>query len=173
MQYFPPCSFYSIQFRGIEYIHNAKLLSLASTSWWMGLFLSYEKKLYTHYRQRCCSVTQLCPTLCNCMDYSIPGFLVLHHLPEFAQTHVHWAGDAIQPSHPLSFPSPAFNLSQHQGFFQWVSSSHHVAKVLELQLQLQAFQRIFRVDSFRIDQFDLLAVEQTFKSLLHLLKNWR
>ena len=85
MQNFPPCSFYSIQFRGIEYIHNAKLLSLASTSWWMGLFLSYEKKLYTHYRQRCCSVTQLCPTLCHCMDYSIPGFLVLHHLSEFAQ----------------------------------------------------------------------------------------
>ena len=65
-----------------------------------------------------CSVVQPCPTLCNPMDYSTPGFPVLHHLPELAQTHVHRVGDAIQPSHPLSFPSPAFNLSQHQGLFQ-------------------------------------------------------
>ena len=64
-------------------------------------------------------VVQLCPTLCNPMDCCTPGFPVLHHLPEFAQTHVHWVSDAIQPSHPLSSPSPpAFNLSQHQGLFQ-------------------------------------------------------
>ena len=70
-----------------------------------------------------------------------------HHLPEFAQTHIHWVGDAIQPSYPLSPPSPfALNLSQHQGLFQWVISSHQVAKVLELQLQHQFFQWIFRVD---------------------------
>ena len=75
-----------------------------------------------------------------------PGFPVLHHLPECAQTHVHWVSDAIQPSHPLSSPSHAFNLSQHQGLFQWVSSLHQVAKVLELQLQHQSFQRIFRTD---------------------------
>ena len=68
--------------------------------------------------------------------------LVHHQLPEFTQTHVHWVGDAIQPSHLLSFPSPpAFNLSQHQGLFKWVSSSHQVAKVLEFQLQHQSFQR--------------------------------
>ena len=76
-----------------------------------------------------------------------PGFPVLHHLPEFAQTHVHWVSDAIQPSHSLLSPSPsAFNLSQYQGFFQWVGSLHQVAKVLELQLQHQSFQWIFRVD---------------------------
>ena len=81
------------------------------------------------------------------MDWSTPGFPVFHHLLEFAQTHVHWVSDAIQPSHPLSSPSPAaFNLSQHQGLFQWVSSSHQVAKVLELQLQHQSFQQILRVD---------------------------
>ena len=74
--------------------------------------------------------------------YSMPGFPVLHHLPELTQTHIHWILDAIQPSHPLSFPSPpAFNLSQHQGLFQWASSSHQVAKVLEFQLQHQSFQR--------------------------------
>ena len=69
----------------------------------------------------CCSVTQLCPTLSDSMDGSTPGFSVHHHLPEFAQTHVHWVSDAIQPSHPLSPPSPpTFNLSQHQGLFKWV-----------------------------------------------------
>ena len=95
----------------------------------------------------CFSVAQLGLTLCDLIDCSIPGFPVPHHLPEFAQVHVHWIGDAIQPCHFLSSPSPpAFNLSQHQGLFQWVSSSHQVAKVLELQLQHQSFQRIFRVD---------------------------
>ena len=91
----------------------------------------------------CCSVPQLCPAVCNLMDGSTPGFLVLHHLLKFAQTLVCRVGDAIQPSHPLSSPSPDFNLSQHQGLFQWVGSSHQVAKVLELQLQYQAFQRTF------------------------------
>ena len=94
----------------------------------------------------CCSVTQSCPTLHSPMDCSTPGFFVLHHLPELAQTHVHWVGDAIQPSHPLSSPSPAFTLSQHQGLFQWVSSWQQVAKVLELQFQHQSFQWIFRID---------------------------
>ena len=89
----------------------------------------------------CCSVTKSCPTLCKPTNYSMPGFLVLHYLLELAQTHVHWVGDAIQPSHPLSFPSPpAFNLSQHHGLFQWVNCSHQVAKVLEFQLQHQSFQ---------------------------------
>ena len=76
------------------------------------------------------SVTQLCPTLCDPKNRSTPGLPVHHQLPEFTQTHVHWVGDAIQPSYPLSFPSPpAFNLSQHQSLSQWVSSSHQVAKV--------------------------------------------
>ena len=81
------------------------------------------------------------------MDCSTPGLPVHYQLPEFIQTHVHWVSDAIQPSHPLSSPSPpAFNLSQHQGLFQWVSSSRQVAKVLEFQLQRQSFQWIFRTD---------------------------
>ena len=108
-------------------------------------------------------VTQLCQTLCNPMNCSMPGFPVLHYLLEFAQTPVHWVGDAIQPSHPLLLPSPAFNLSQHQGLSQWVSSSHQVAKVLELQHQ--SFQWIFGLISFRTDWLDLLAVQGTLKSL--------
>ena len=81
------------------------------------------------------------------MDCSTPAVPVHHQLPKLAQTHVLWVSDAIQPSHPLSSLSPpAFNLSQHQGLFQWVSSSHQVAKVLELQLQHQSFQWIFRTD---------------------------
>ena len=81
------------------------------------------------------------------MDCSMPGFPVLHHFLEYAQTHVHWVSDAIQPSHPLSPPSPlALNHSQHRRLFQWVNSSHQVAKVLELQLQHQLFQWISSVD---------------------------
>ena len=99
--------------------------------------------------RKTCSVTKLCLTLCDPVDCSMPGFSVLPHLPEFAQTHVHWVSDAIQPSHPLLSPSlPALNLSQHQGLFQWVGSLHQVAKVLELQFQHQSFQWVFRVDFF-------------------------
>ena len=94
-----------------------------------------------------CSVTKSCPTLCNPMYCSTPGFPVVHYLLELAQTHVHWVGDAIQPSHPVSCPSlPTFNLSLHQDLFKWISSLHQVAKVLKLQLQHQSFQRIFRID---------------------------
>ena len=84
------------------------------------------------------SVTQSCPTLCDPMGCSTPGLPVHHQLPELAQIHVHWLGDAIQSSHPLSSPSPpTFNLSQHQGLFKWVTSSQQVAKALEFQLQHQ------------------------------------
>ena len=93
------------------------------------------------------SVTQSCLTLCDAMDCSTPGLPVHHQLPESAQIRVHRVGDAIQPSHPLSSPSPpTFSLSQDQGLFQWVSSLHQVAKVLELQLQHQSFQWTFRTD---------------------------
>ena len=92
------------------------------------------------------TVAQSCLTLCNPTDCSTPGFSVHQQLLELAQTHVHWVSGAMQPSHPLSSPSPALNLSKHQGLFQWVSSSHQVAKVLELQLQHQSFQWIFRTD---------------------------
>ena len=82
---------------------------------------------------------------CNPMDCSTSGFSVLHQLPELAQTHVLWVGDAIQPFHSLlSLSPPAFNSSKHQGLFQWVSTSHQVTKVLELQHQ--SFQWIFRTD---------------------------
>ena len=93
------------------------------------------------------SVSQSCPTPCDPMDCSTPGFPVYRQLWELAQTHVHWVRDAIQPPHPLLSPfPPTFNLSQHQGLFQWVSYSHQVAKVLEFQLYHQSFQWTFRTD---------------------------
>ena len=125
--------------------HVSKLLSFLEilifmlTSW---LSISYIGKYQF-------SSAQLlsCVWLCNPMNCSMSCFPVHHQLLEFTQTHVHWVGDAIQPSHPLASPSPpAFNLSQHQGLFKWVSSSYQVAKVLEFQLQHQSFQWIFRTD---------------------------
>ena len=93
------------------------------------------------------SVIQSSPTLCEPMGFSMPDFPVLHYLPEFPETYVHWVGNAIQPTHPLLSPfPPAFNLSQHQGLFQWVSSLHQVAEVLESRLQHQSFQWICRTD---------------------------
>ena len=93
------------------------------------------------------SVAQSGSTLCDPIDCSTPGLPIQCQLLEFAQTHVHWIGDVIQPSDHLSFPSPpTFHLSQHQGLFKWVSSSHQVSKVLECQLQHQSFQWIFRTD---------------------------
>ena len=101
------------------------------------------------------------------MVCSTPGFPVHHQLPELAQTHVHRVGDAIRPSHPLPSPSPpAFNFPQHHSLFQWVSSLHQVANVLEFQLQHQSFQWTLRTDFFRTDRLDLLAVQGTLKSLL-------
>ena len=111
------------------------------------------------------SVAQLCPTLCDRVNCSMPHLPAHHQLAEFTQTHVHWVGDAIQPSHPLSSPSPpTFNLSQHQGLFKWVSSSHQVAKVLEFQLQHQSFQWTPRTDP-PMDSMYLLAVQGTLKSI--------
>ena len=101
------------------------------------------------------------------MDCSMPGLPVHHQLLEFTQTHVHWVNDAIQPFHPLSSPSPpTFNLSQCQGLFKWVSTSHQVAKILDFQLQHQSFQWYSGLISFRMDWLDLLAVRGTLKSLL-------
>ena len=99
------------------------------------------------FSQSVSSVAQSCPTLCDPMNRSPPGLPVHHQLPEFIQTLVHWVSDAIKPSHPLLSPSPpALNLSQHQDLFQWVNSSHQVAKVLEFQLQHQSFQWTPRTD---------------------------
>ena len=101
------------------------------------------------------------------MNCSTPGLPVHHQLPESTQTRVHRVGDAIQPSHLLSSPSPpALNLSQHQGLFQRVSSLHQVARVLEFQLQRQSFQRTPGLVSFRTDWLDFLAVQGILKSLL-------
>ena len=119
------------------------------------------------------SVTQSCATLCNPMDCSTPGFPVLCCLLVFAQTHVHWISDVVQPSHPLlPLSPPPLYLFQHQGLFQWAVSLHQVAKVLELQLQHQSFQWLFGTDFFRIVWFDLLAAQGTLKSFLqhHSLK---
>ena len=112
------------------------------------------------------SVAQLCPTLSDSMNHSMPGLPVHHQLPESTQTHVHRVGDAIWPSHPLSSPPPALNLSQHQGLFKRVSSSHQVAKVLEFQLHISPSNEHPGLISFSVDWLDLLAVQGTLKSLL-------
>ena len=110
-------------------------------AWWLDLHV-----LWKYYCSMFSSVAQLCPNLCDPMNRSTPGLPVHHQLPEFTQTHGHQVGDAIQPSHSLSSPSPpALNLSQHQGLFQWVNSSHQVAKVVELQLQNQSFWKRLRI----------------------------
>ena len=115
---------------------NTKLDSIIS-----GLYFYY------YVSQSVSSVAQLCLTLCDPMSGSTPGLSVQHQLPEPTQTHVHWVGEGIRPSHPLLSPfPPALNLSQHQGLFKWVSSSHQVAKVLEFQLQHQIFQWKPRTD---------------------------
>ena len=113
------------------------------------------------------SVAQLCLTLWGSMNRSTPGIAVHHQLPEFTQTHAHWVSDAIQTPHPLSSPCPpAFNLSQHQGLFKWVSSLHQVTKVLEFQLKISPSNEYSGLISFRMDWLDLLAIQWTLKSLL-------
>ena len=113
------------------------------------------------------SVTQSCLTLCNPMDCSVLGFPVHHQLQELAQTHVHRASDAIQPSHPLSSPSPpTFNLFQHQGLFQWVSSLHQIVKYQNFSFNIRSSNEYSGLISFRINWFDLLLIQGLSKSLL-------
>ena len=113
------------------------------------------------------SVAQLCPTLCDPMKCCMLDFPVHHQFPEFGQIYVHRFGDAIQPSHSLSFPSPpAFNLSQHKGVFQGVSSSHQVAIVWSFTFSISSSNEHSGLISFRMDWFDLLTVQGTLKSLL-------
>ena len=110
----------------------------------------------------CCSVVKWCLTLCNCMDCSRPAFPVPHHLPEFAQTLVHWVGDAIQPSQPLSSPSlSAFHLSHHQGLLQWAGSS---SKYWHFSFSTSPPNGYSGLFSFRIDWFNLRAVQGTLES---------
>ena len=123
------------------------LFSSVQLSWWVLLLSSVQ--------------------LCNPMDCSTPGLPVYHQLQKFTQTPTHWVGDVIQPSHPLSSPSPpTFNLSQHKGLFKWVSSLHQVTKVLEFQLQHSPSGEYSGLISFRMGCLDLLAVQGTLKSLL-------
>ena len=114
-------SFWVIVLKGLVGLHRTIQFQFL-LRYWLGHRLSIQFS----------SVTQSCPTLCDPMNHSTPGLLVHHQLPEFTQTHVHRVSNAIRPSHPLSSPSPAPNPSQHQSLFQWVNSSHEVAKVLEL-----------------------------------------
>ena len=107
-----------------------------------------------------------CVWLCNPMNHSTPGRPVHHQLLEFTQTHVHWVGDAIQPSHPLLSPSPPVpNPSQHQGLLKWVSSLHQVAKLLEFSFNMGPSNKHKGLISFRMDWLDLLAVQGTLKIL--------
>ena len=118
------------------------------------------------------SIALPCLTLCAPVDCSIPGFPVYHQHPELAQTHVPQVSDAIQPSHPLLSPSPpAFNLSQHQGLFTWVSSSHQVAKVKywSFSFSISPSNEYSGLIFFRVDWLDLLAAQGTLKRLLQPL----
>ena len=113
------------------------------------------------------SVVQPCPTLCDPMNCSMPGLPVHQQLLESTQTHVHWVSDAIQPSYPMSSPfPPALSLSQHQGLFKWVNSSHQVAKYWSFGFSISPSKEYLGLISFRIDWLDLLAVQGTLKSLL-------
>ena len=118
---------------------------------------------HLHYSVQFSSVAQSCPTLCDPMDSSMPGLPVRHQLPEITQTYVHWRGDAIQPSQPLSSPSPAFNLSQHQGLYKWVSSSHQVAKYWSFSFNISPSNEHPGLISFRMDWLDFLAVQGNLK----------
>ena len=124
------------------------LVKVLKTKIWVIYFIVFKIALYQlHVSVQFSSVAQSCPTLFDPMNRSTPGLLVHHHCLEFTQTHVHQVSDAIQPSHPLSSPfPPAPNPSQHQSLFQWVNSSHEVAKVLEFQLQYHSLQRNPRAD---------------------------
>ena len=138
----------TLRVEGIDFVWEGTCRGHLESCWYLIFFSCLGQRL-----NRCLtsvqfsSVTQSCLTLCDPMNCSTPGLLVHHQLPECTQTHVHWVSDGIQPSHPLSSPSPpAPNPSQHQGLFQWINSSHEVAKVLEFQPQQQSFQWTPRTD---------------------------
>ena len=133
-------------------------------------FIQFILFPYIHSNQQvwtcCCSVTQSCPTLWDPMDSDTPDFPVLHHLPEFAQTPVHWVDDAIQPSCPLSSPSPpALSLSQHQGLSNVLALRIRWPKYWSFSFNINSSNEYSGLISFRIDWFDLLAVQETFQSL--------
>ena len=136
--------------------------TIALTRW---TFVGKVMSLVFNTPSCCYSVAQLCPTVYNPTNCITPVFPVLHYLPEFAQTHIHWVGDAIQPAHSLSSPfPPVLNLSQHQGLFQWVGSSHQVANVLELQHQ--SFQWIFWFDFLSVQFSSVAQLRPTLYDLM-------
>ena len=143
----PKCLLLPLHILDIYYrLSSSNILFLLMSVLAVALLLSspFSSQLYTvswDHSVQFSSVAQSCLTLCGPMNRNTPGLPVHHQLPEFSQTHLHWVGDTIQPSHPLSSPSPpALNLSQHQGLFKWVSSLRRVAQVLAFQLQHQSFQ---------------------------------
>ena len=133
----------------------------------LSLVPSWDFYSYLCNNYHCCSVAQSYLTLYNPMDCSTPGLLVHHQLLELTQTHVHWVGDAIQPSHPLLPTSPpVFSLSQHQGLFQQVGSLHQMAKYWSFSFNISPSNEHSGLNSFRVDWLDLLIVQGTLKSLL-------
>ena len=151
---------------GLPGLNCTKTFSRRSLVWQQGKQKAYFYRLVLCCWWWCYSVAKSCLTFCDSMDCITLGFLVLHHLPELSQTHVHWVGDAIQPSHPLSPTSPpAFNLSQHQGLFWCVSSSHQVAN-WSFSFSISPSGEYSGLISFRIDWFDPFAVQRTLKSWL-------
>ena len=144
--------------------HTPPTHSLQDCLWLTSRIVFFFQLSITHIQFS--SVAQSCLNLCDPMDCSTQGFPVRHQLPELIQTYVHPVGDAIQPSHPLSSPSPpTFNPSQHQVLFKWVSSSHQVAKILEFSYSISPSNEYSGLISFRMDWLDLLAVQGTLKSL--------
>ena len=149
--------------------NNETLAPLPSREWRPELLshpTKYKTLLHNEECQLVSSLAQSCLTHCAPMDCSRPGLPVHRWLLEFTPTHVHWVGDAIQPSHPLSSPSPTFSLSQHQGLFKWVHSLHQVDKLLQFQLSISPSNEHSGLISFRMDWLDLLAVQGTLKRLL-------
>ena len=133
------CAFLVRVFQNTLYLLPVDIYNLSHYVVWAHVLCGKSTDLVSVYI-RFSSVTQSCPTLCDPMDCSLPGLPDHHQLPEFTQTHVHWISDAIQPSHSLSSPPPpAFNLSQYQDLFQWVRSSHQLAKVLDYLSILLSF----------------------------------
>ena len=135
------------------------------------LFTDYNKFLefhvqYSLIKVQFSSVTQSCPPLCNPMDCSMPGFPVHHQLLELVQTHLHQVSDVIQSSHPLSSPSSAFNLSQHQGLSKDLVLHIRWAKCWSFSFSISPFDEYSGLISFRIGWLDLLAVQGILKSLL-------
>ena len=134
---------------------------------WERVHTQTHTHIYIYQFSSVQSVAQSCLTVCDPMDCRTPGLPVYHQLPEFTQTHVHCVSEATQPSHSLPTPSPpTFNLSQHQALFKWVNSSHQVSKVLEFHLNISPSNGYSGLISFRMDWFDLLAVQGTLQSLL-------